>query len=399
VRGGRTHALVADAGRRGECLDAVLLPGLVNAHSHLDLGGSTRLPAGADFPSWLLAVGGVRQSGRDPAAAAQVEAGQLAARGVVAVGDIDGSHGAGTLGRRRSALGGRSYLEIVGVDAAAARARLAASLALVDRLGEGAGGLGLSPHAPYSVHGDVLSEIVRAARARRLPLAMHLAESEAETRYLLHGDGPFVDFLERIGRGRPFASPPGLRPIAYAERIGLLAAGGVVIHGNDLSDDDVQLLARHTAPVVYCHGTHRHFGRPPHRLLDLHAAGVPIAFGTDSSASNERVDLFDELCRLRRDRPDVDGLLLLQGATRGGRRALQLDEGPAHFVVGSAADGLLLGPLPGEEVLADAATLADWAFSGDAPVFATLAAGVPRTQGAQPPAALCAQLDSLRRQG
>src|SRR5207244_2261842 len=113
--------------------------------------------------------------------------------------------------------------------------------------------------------------IARAARRRGLRLAMHLAESAEETRYLLAGDGPFAEFLQAIGRGRPFESPPRLRPVAYAERAGLLEAGCVVIHGNDLDDDDIGILAARRAPVVYCHGTHAHFGRARHRLLDLHA--------------------------------------------------------------------------------------------------------------------------------
>lgn len=366
-------------------VDGLLLPGLVNAHAHLDLAGSGPVASSGSFPEWLLGIGAVRETERDIQAASAAEAMSLAQRGVVAVGDIDGSAGHGTRGRRGSRLGGRSYLEIVGVNAASARARLAQTLREVDRLGGGGHELGLSPHAPYSVHEDVLPEIVRAGTARGLPLAMHLAESEEETRFLLNGDGAFADFLETIGRGSPFARAPGVRPIEYAERAGLLAAGGAVIHGNDLDDSDIERLSRHRSAVVYCHGTHRHFDRPPHRLMDLAAAGVEIAFGTDSGASNQGIDLFSELARLAADRPEIPPLMILQGATRGGRRALHLPEGPATWDEGSTADGCVVGPCPPDAESMSSEDLAAWVWSGEAALLFTVHAGEVRESVASPP--------------
>ncbi|MDG2149995.1 MAG: amidohydrolase family protein [Planctomycetota bacterium] len=375
IAGGCTTRFVA-AGSRARPVDGVLIPGLVNAHSHLDLAGSPAVPSRGSFPEWLRSVGALRASGRNIVDAASQEAQSLAQCGVVAVGDIDGSQGEGTRGRRLAKLGGRSYLEIIGVEREAARQRLASVMRTVDTLGCAGHELGLSPHAPYSVHEDVLPEIVRAGEVRGLPLAMHIAESADETRYLMHGDGPFAGFLESIGQGKPFARPPGIRPIEYVERAGLLASGGAVIHGNDLDDDDIDRLARHQSSVVYCHGTHRHFDRPPHRLLELDGVGVDVAFGTDSAASNQEVDLFSELVRLAADRPDVPPLLILKGATHGGRRALKLPEGPATWAVGSVADGCVLGPCPEDLESMGSDALASWAWSGEASVLFTVHAGV-----------------------
>lgn len=351
--------------------DTLLLPGLVNAHAHLDLGGGQAVPAGDSFPDWLLAVGAARQSAGDVTRDAEAEARDLAHRGVVAIGDIDATGGRGTAGRRRAGVAGVGYLEVVGVRATGARQILARALDVIDRSG-GPDVFGLSPHAPYSLHEDVLPEVVRAARRRGLRLAMHLAESEEETRYLLHGDGPFVGFLETIGKGTPFRRPPGVRPVAYAEAAGLLAAGGLVVHGNDLDDDDVERLGRHGATVVYCHGTHRHFERPTHRWLDLRAAGARLAVGTDSGISNDGVDLFAELERLCRDRSDIDPLFVLEAACLNGREALGLDPGPATFAPGSPADGLLLEGLP--DALPERDRLA-WAFGGDARLTSSFHAG------------------------
>lgn len=370
-------------------LDAVLLPGLVNAHAHLDLGDSAAVPDVGSFPDWLLGVGRIRGVAGDVASAAATQAAALACRGVVAIGDIDANLGASTRGRRSEGVAGPSYLEIVGVAAPSARARLAAALDAVDRLG---GRVGLSPHAPYSVSAAVVPEIVRAARHRALPLAMHLAESTEETRYLTHGDGPFVGFLETIGRGRPFERAPGLRPVRWADQLGLLAAGCVVIHGNDLDDEDLGLLARNNACVVYCHGTHRHFQRPEHRLLELIEAGVEVALGTDSGVSNEGVDLLDEMGRFAADRPDVPRLTILRCATVGGRRALGMDPGGAIFEAGSAADGLLLGPPPGDIEGLEPEAVAGWALQGSPPVLATLCHGRLQGGGSAPPGLLDTQI-------
>jgi len=222
----------------------------------------------------------------------------------------------------------------------------------------------------------VVSEVVRAASRRGLRLAMHLAETPEETRFLLRGDGPFARFLQAIGKGRPFGSPPGLRPVAWAERTGLLAAGCVVVHGNDLDDDDLACLAARRASVVYCHGTHRHFDRPRHRIGELLAAGVNVALGTDSGLSNRCVDLWDELRRLAADRADLDPLDLLRCATAGGRVALGLEPGAARWQAGTRADALLLAGAPPSVESLPAREVAAWALSGDSRPAATVHGGL-----------------------
>jgi len=384
VAAGRTVSL-APAPAASPTLDAVLLPALVNAHAHLDLAGAAPLPSSGSFTEWLLGVGGVRGDARNVEQEARGQASALLRRGVVAVGDVDASGGRATRGRLAAGVGGCSYLEIVGVGAPSARARLAEALALVERLGGASAQVGLSPHAPYSVHADVLPEIARAARHRGLPLAMHLAETPEETRFLTHGDGPFVDFLKTIGRGLPFASAPRLRPVAYADAAGLLEAGCVVVHGNDLDASDVSLLAARRATVVYCHGTHRHFARPPHRLPELVAAGVNVALGTDSGLSNSGVDLLAELGALLADRADVDPLVLLRCASLGGRVALGQPVAAAQLAPGSEADALLLGPAPPDAETAAPRELVAWALSGSARVLAVVRAGRVVADASRPP--------------
>jgi aminodeoxyfutalosine deaminase len=140
VEGGRTVELRAARAHEHarEAADLVLLPGLVNAHAHLDLAGAEPIAARADFTEWLTGVGRVRGDARDVESQARDEAGALARAGVTAIGDIDASAGAATRGRLQARVDGVSYLEIVGLSQQTARARLAAALELVDRLG-GAG--------------------------------------------------------------------------------------------------------------------------------------------------------------------------------------------------------------------------------------------------------------------
>jgi len=378
-------------------LDGVLLPALINAHSHLDLAGGGNLPARGSFTDWLLGVGSVRGDARDIDSHAFAEARQQARRGVVAVGDIDASGGTAARARARAGLHGPSFLEIVGVSPDSARRRLADALALAERLG-GPAEVGLSPHAPYSVAASVLPEIARAARRAGRPLAMHLAETEEETRYLLHGDGPFQDFLRTIGRGLPFAKPPGCRPIALAAQTGLLAAGCLVVHGNDLDSEDIACLAAHGSSVVYCHGTHSHFERPPHPLAELLAAGVNVSLGTDSALSNTGIDPWGELRRLAVERPDVDPLLLLRCATLGGRIALRLERGPATFESGATADALIVGPAPAQLADNNARGLLAALFA-DAEPWLTLQAGRLRPAPGHAPASVTALLDTVTGHG
>ena len=396
VSAGRTLELRRARPGDPEPLDLVLLPGLVNAHSHLDLAGAPPIPARGDFTEWLFAVGGVRDDARDVEASARAESEALARAGVTLVGDIDWSGGSATRGRTAAGLDGVAYHEIVGVHRERARLRLAAALQLVER--SDPAGVGLSPHAPFTVHHEVVREIVLAAARRGLRLAMHLAETPEETRFLLHGDGPVLRFLQAIGKGLPFETPPRLRPVAWADEAGLLAAGCVVVHGNDLDDDDVARLAARGSSVVYCHGTHSHFGRPRHRIGELLDAGVNVALGTDSGLSNRGVDLWAELQRLAADRPDLDPLRLLDCATAGGRKALGLEPEAASWQPGTRADALLLAEPPPTVETWTPRAVASWALSGAAHPAATVHGG-RFVLGRSTPPSLAAFLDAPWAQG
>jgi aminodeoxyfutalosine deaminase len=197
--------------------------------------------------------------------------------------------------------------------------------------------LGLSPHAPYSVHPELFQRAVELARQSSRPLAMHLAETEAELELLAEGTGEFRELLEEFGLWRAGLFGGGKRPMQYLETLASLPAP-LVVHGNYLDDAELQFLAaRPHMTVVYCPRTHAAFGHREHPWRRLRELGGSVAIGTDSRASNPDLSVFAELQFLAERHPDVSHLELLELATTHGRRTLTgcdgKDHRPANFTV------------------------------------------------------------------
>ncbi len=352
----------------------VLIPGLVNAHAHLDLThvGPTANDPGAGFVSFVDLVRS-RRHAEDHEIERSVTEGVLAslAGGVVAVGDIAGApQGRPTLAPwralRESPLAGVSFVEFfaIGRGEAPALARLESFLAgLPDARAATtprAPGvrLGLQPHATNTVSLDAYSRAARLATRHALPLSTHLAETPEEREFIARGTGPQRTLLVRlnvwddsilatIGRG--------LTPVAHLGPI-LREAPMLCAHVNDADDADLDLLRAARATVAYCprasayFGAERHFG--PHRFRDMLARGIGVALGTDSIINLEgahagdprRISTLDDarvLFRALSDTGDPDARALLAMCTTLGARALGLD--PEAFVLapGAAPRGLV----------------------------------------------------------
>ncbi len=279
--------------------DVAILPGLVNAHTHLELSDlAGRLRSRRPFDVWIQ---GLRDEIRtwsriDFRASLHRGIRRSLAAGTTAVGDIC-SRTYLLPDLFRTPLCGVVYAEMLHPNPAHAAAGLAEARDLLRRHARSRGSLrlGLSPHAPYTVSTALFRGLARLTLARRLPLAIHAAESKQERRFVRRGDGPLADLLRRYGRKLPFARPPGTTPVAYLARLGLLRPGTTLIHANYLTPDDVGRIARSGAAVVFCPGSHAFFGHDPHPVRRLLKAGVPVALGTDSLASNAELSIPREM--------------------------------------------------------------------------------------------------------
>jgi cytosine/adenosine deaminase-related metal-dependent hydrolase len=340
--------------------DAVLLPGLINAHTHLelsDLREDALRPT--SFVDWLLqlmqAASQPQEFGRVHRAT-EIGIAMSLRSGVTCVGDV--SRFAETTRRvlKQSQLRCVSFGEVTGM--AGRREFLAPRLqratqysSIPTRLL-----LGISPHAPYSIEEGGYRLCLREAESRGLRLTTHLAETADEDEFLSSHSGPFRELWDRIGGWDEHVPVFHGGPVRYARAIGLLDFPTLLAHVNYCDDADLALLAHGRASVVYCPRTHRYFGHPPHRWREMLAAGINVAVGTDSCASSPDLNLVDDLRLVHKLAPDVDAQTIWSLATQRAARALQMDGVIGTIAAGKAADFVAFeshGSEPLAEVLED----------------------------------------------
>ena len=325
--------------------NAAVIPGLVNAHTHLELSNvATPLEPVEPFTTWLKAVIAHRRNRSITDAVARGREDSVR-WGTTAIGDIAAADWSpvegGSAGPRVVA-----FLECLGLAPERAAAQLDRARA---HLAENtAAHRGLSPHAPYSVHPDLFRNLVDLAVQSRAPVAMHLAETRAELELLASGTGVLRPFLEELGAWRPAAIPPGTRPLAYLRELARLDKA-LVIHGNYLDDSEIDFIAgQANISVVYCPRTHAFFRHDPHPWRRLLARDVNVALGTDSRASSPDLSLWNELLFLRRHAPEFDPVRLLRLGTWNGACALGLESEIGSLAPGKAADLAIIDLAPGD---------------------------------------------------
>lgn len=311
----------------------LILPGLVNAHVHLQLPA---LASPRAFVPWIRAVlrDQSHATSADHRRRGAATLGQLVRDGVCAVGEVDSTGQSPTI-LRTTPVAGRCYQEVVGFDLDARAARRL----LKERMVSGSRWcpLGLSPHAPYSVSPALFRE---AARTRR-PLAVHVAETPDEVQFLQDGTGPFRELLGDLGRLPPDFKPPGKRPVEYLDELGLVSPRSLLVHAQHISTAEMELIQQRGAPVVVCPGTIRYFQRQPPPVAGWLQQGIRVALGTDSRASNQTLSLRSELAAARNMWPTLCAETLLLMATANGGRALSRP-GCGRLVVGGPASFITL---------------------------------------------------------
>lgn len=317
--------------------DAVIAPGFVNAHSHLEYAVYGGFGDGlGDFAEWIALH--IQRKARigweEYVDIARFGAAQCLSSGVTTVGDCSYS-GATAVACADLGLRATVYLEVFGADAAAGLEHFAEIRQRVDGFFSNRVRPGISPHAPYSVSLD----LYRASAELGLPVATHLSESPAEILYLTRGEGPWGAYSDLL------VPHPGTTGARLMAEHGLLGEGVVAAHCVMLEQDEVELLAATGTGVAHCPRSNAALGCGVAPLTELRQASARVGVGTDSPASAPSFDFFDELrsvllsARARAQRPSaLSAPETLELGTLGGARALGLDDEVGSLVPGKRAD-------------------------------------------------------------
>jgi cytosine/adenosine deaminase-related metal-dependent hydrolase len=325
--------------------DAAVLPGLVNAHTHLELSWMrNQVPPSDSMPAWAARLMALRRTvSAEPPAPISEAVRELRAAGTALVGDVTNTLAScGPLAD--SELSAAVFRELLGFSPAdpgqmvAAVAHQLASLTPSDRLRPS-----IVPHAPYSVSPSLFHAIGRATVER--PLSIHLGESADELQFLRDGTGAWRDLLYRLGVWNDTWQPPGCGPVEYLDRLGLVNARLIAVHGTHFNDGELARLAAAHATVVTCPRSNAWTGAGTPPVERFYASGVRVAIGTDSLASVDDLNLFAERSAVHRLAADVPASRILASATRDGAVALGFGSDYGTIEPGKRA-ALIAVPVP-----------------------------------------------------
>jgi cytosine/adenosine deaminase-related metal-dependent hydrolase len=350
-----TDGVITYVGPRGaappgddyELGEAVLLPGLINTHTHLELTAMRGFLENCQFAQWIDKLRQARNAVLndemllDSARLGIIEGLEA---GITTYADTC-STGVAMIAMRELGVRGVMYQEVFGPDpshADDAMRDLQERIAQLERQRTDLVSLGVSPHAPYTVSDRLYELAARFAAERVLPLAMHIAESDSEYALVARAQGDFADRWRNRGIA---VSVRARSPIELLERHGALDRGPLLIHCVRVDDTDIATIASHRCAVAHCPASNAKFGHGIAPLLPLVAAGIRVGLGSDSVASNNRMDILDE-ARLAvlvhraatRQHDAFDAHQALELATIGGARALGIDSRVGSLEVGKDAD-------------------------------------------------------------
>ena len=337
-------AQVVDLGR------AIVMPGFVNCHSHLEYTLFRGILDDAQFGDWILQLVDFKASltPEEYTLSARLGAAESVASGITTVADT--SYGGTSMAPAAEAgLRGRLYLEVFGID----DTRIDETLAAIERrLDEAraaappAFDVGLMPHAPYTVSSRLFQALAAFSRERGISMASHVAESKEELTYVRSGSGKFAhDFREKLGWERMLVQPYGVSPIKYLQQWGVFDTDFLAVHCTQATLDDVHILRAKGAPVVHCPKSNAKLGCGIAPLPDLLRLGVTVGLGTDSPAASNIMDMFGEMRTMlflhravERDVAVLDAQRCVRLATLGGAEALGLADEVGSLEAGKYAD-------------------------------------------------------------
>jgi cytosine/adenosine deaminase-related metal-dependent hydrolase len=317
-----------------------LMPGLVNAHTHLELSYlRDEVPPASAFVTWIRGVIAARRrhpDPRDPRIMQAVDAAivEAADAGTAIVGDISNTLVTYEPLARGPLAAAVIFYELIRFNVDDPQAFVARAEGEIDALRSHEDRshrvlATLAAHAPYSV-APLVFRFIRQAIDRHpfAPCSVHVSESVEEVEFIRSGQGPWRALLEELGVWNPAWTPPGGTPVQFLDDCGFLDARVLLVHGVQMTGDDLRRVAARGATLVTCPRSNGHTGAGAPPLEDFYRSGVAIAVGTDSLASAPDLNVFAELATMRALAPGVPASSLLASATIVGARALGFD---AHY--------------------------------------------------------------------
>ena len=324
--------VLADGAQVVDLGDVAVMPGLVNAHTHLELSYlRDEVAPASQFVTWIRGLMKARRERPDPSASDILDAIDAAleesvACGTAIIGDI--SNTLVTFGPlTRSSLAAVVFYELIRFNTPDPAGVVAKAIADLEALAPTEKvRVSLAAHAPYSVAPLVLRAIKEAVgRDPFAPCSIHLSESVEEVEFIRSGEGPWRTLLEEIGSWDPAWVAPGGTPVQFLDDSGFLDNRVLAVHGVQMTTADLDRLVARGATLVTCPRSNGHTGAGAPPIEDFYNYGVKVAVGTDSLASAPDLNVFAELATMRALAPTVSAGALLDSATRQGARALGFD--------------------------------------------------------------------------
>lgn len=347
--------------------DSILCPALINTHSHLELSPLKRhFSPSSSFVGWVRSLVEARDQIRAedwvPAISSAIR--EMRKNGIIAVGDVGNldiiplffsSKNDGTW-----PFSGIFFHELICPSPNGAEEEIFLSAPFVNgKINEPMDiprpsfHYSFSAHAPYSVAPSVLKAIKAWDRSHNMPFSIHVAESEDEIEFLQGGHGPLIELMKEKGHWPLDYDLPKVSPVRYLESLGLLDRHTVCVHCVQVDRDDIAILAKTGAGVCLCPRSNMFLGVGAAPSEELYAAGVSLALGTDSLASNDQLSIFAEMASLSEVAPCLPPEAIFRAGTRGGATALGISGEVGSLAEGKNATFLSVesGPIGVKEVL------------------------------------------------
>lgn len=354
---------IAGAGRAGaltkahpdaEVIDfglAAILPGFVDLHTHLEFSVFRGLCDDLDYVNWKMQVTekSAPLTAEDWRLSARLGALEAVRSGITCIADITRS-GASLDAALAAGLRGRVYYEISGMEHGRIPDTMGEAEQTVEAWGKLAQGtaieIGIAPHSPYTVAPPLFQAASLWAQRRGVPVCTHLAGSRAEYDFVKYASGLLAtEYRELVGWSNLLWQPTGASPVKYLEQWDILDSDLMAVHCVQVDEADIEILKKYDVAVAHCPKCSAKLGMGIAPLPDFRRSGLRMGLGTDSPASNNTMDVFDEmrvgLLLQRGAAQSVDGLSaeeFVRMATLGGAQALGLDQKIGSLDAGKEAD-------------------------------------------------------------